>query len=278
MSSTVSELWRHRSLIRALVRSHLKAQPQHSLLGYAWWLLDPILMTLTYTLLITFVLGRTRTDVPYPVFLLCGLIAWKSFASTLIQSTGLIAKHDSLVTSYRFPRAAIPVSLVLANQITFAVALLPLLALIAIYQCWFADGQIHLGGAVAYVPIIAGVQLSITLGASLLLACIGVFFQDLASLMGHVLRVSWYLSPGLYSIADVITGYRGVASLDAYNLRSLYALNPLAHVIESYRQALLFNRTPDVLGLVLALAFGAALLVAGLALFRSQERKFAKLV
>ena len=228
MSSTLSELWRHRGLIRALVRAQLKAQPQHSVLGYAWWLLDPLLMTLTYTLLITFVLGRTRADAPYPVFLLCGLVAWKSFATTLIQSTSLIAKHESLVTAYRFPRAALPVALVIANQITFAVAMVPVVTLVALYQAFDGDAQIHIGLSMAFVPLIAAIQALVTLGAVLLLSCLGVFFQDLASLMGHALRVTWYLSPGLYSISDVIRNYHGLAGLNFADVRSLFALNPLA--------------------------------------------------
>ena len=111
-----------------------------------------------------------------------------------------------------------------------------------------------------------------------MLSCFGVFFRDLGNIMSHVLRIMWYLSPGLYHISSVVGDYKGFLQLDWSDPRSIYLLNPFAHLMGAYRDCIMHNALPDLPGIVFALALGALAVVLGLWVFHSQERKFAKLV
>jgi len=278
MNSTVTTLWRGRELMRALTIANLKLVNKNTFLGYLWWLIDPIMMTAVYTIVVGFVLGRGRVHQPYPAFLMCGVVFWKSFSSTVSQSIDTIAKSEGLIKSYSFPKAVLPISLVLSNQILFAFALIPLMMLTLFYQFIIGTETVHVGWTLVYLPLIWAAQMSVTLGAALMFSCFGVFFKDLGNIMSHVLRVGWYLSPGLYAITDILKGYKGVAHTPITGPLCLYLLNPFAYIMEGYRDAIVYGRTPDLGGLLYTLLVGAVSIFLGLRVFQGQERKFAKFV
>lgn len=275
-NSTIAALWSRRSLIRELTRSNLKQTHRNTALGYFWWLLDPILMTAVYTILVTFI--RQRPDPSYPAFVMCGLVAWKSFSTNVGQSLTAMSRSEGLIKAFSFPKAVLPLSIVLSNLVLFAFSLLPLMALCLVYEHVMGVTGIHVGAVVLLTPLVIVVQLTIDMGMSLMFSSFGVLFRDLAPLMTHVLRMAWYLSPGLYPIKAVVKDYRGLAHVDWTNVRSLYLLNPFAHLLESYRNVILYGRMPDWLGLAYALAFGVVVAVVGFRVFRNRERFFAKWV
>lgn len=280
--STVATLWRRRSLIRALTASNLKQSHRNTLLGSLWWVLDPLMMTAVYTIVVGMILRRGQAHDPYPAFLMAGLIAWKSFASTLAYSTNAIGASEGLIKSFAFPRAVIPISLVLSNTVLFGFSLLVLLGLCAMYQFALHKEAIDLSWTLVLIPAVAAVQFLITLGWTLIISCFGVFFRDLGNILTHLLRVGWYFSPGLYSISMGLGlghgEYQGLASVDFTRWRSIFVLNPMAHVIHGYREVILYGRQPDWLGLAAAGAFGLASVALGLRIFQRRERRFAKAI
>ena len=278
MRSTVAVLWRRRSLIRALTVSNLKQTHRNTILGYLWWLLDPMMMTAVYTVVMGFIRGKGKGIPAFPVFVMCGILSWKSFANTVTQSINTLGTSEGLIKSFSFPKAVLPISLVLSNQALFLFAQIPLLGLCLFYEFVMGVEQVHLGWTVVFVPVIALAQVALSLGAALLFSCFGVFFKDLGNIMVHFLRVMWWMSPGLYQITDVVKDYSGLLATDWSRFSSIYMLNPFAHIMQGYRSAIMYGRLPDFPGIAYAFALGLVAIVAGLLIFQSQERKFAKLV
>ncbi|MHC4591672.1 MAG: ABC transporter permease [Planctomycetota bacterium] len=278
MVATVKALWKRSSLIRTLTVSNLKQSHRNTVLGYLWWLIDPFLMTAVYTIVIGIVLKRGKMIPAYPAFAMCGLMAWKAFANTIGQSLNVVSRSEGIIKSFRFPRAALPISVVLSNQILFLFALIPLVAVCLFYKFRMEVGTLQMGRMFALVPAIVVVHFSICCGGALMCSCFGVFFRDLGNLMAHILRVGWYMSPGLYTIAHVIEGYDGFLSADWSSVRSIYVLNPFAHIMEGYRACIMYNRLPDLAGLAFAFGLGILSILAGLWVFHLMERKFAKVI
>ncbi len=276
LSRAVSRLWDHRALVRIMTLSQLRTEYSRTVLGSVWWLLDPILMTVVYTVLVGYVLDRGANYPPFPLFLMCGLVAWKGFAACMTKSVLLMPRSEGLLSSFRFPRAVIPVTMVLSNQIFFLVALVPLFGLTAYYQFIEGSPNAHLGGALVFAPIVFAVQVTLALGISVLLSCVGVYFRDLSNVMRHATRVLWYASPGIYATSDVIPGYEGLASIDGSKIEHLFVLNPFVHVIDGYRRIFMEGRAPDFAGLALAGAFGIALVLVSLTVFERRESDFLK--
>jgi lipopolysaccharide transport system permease protein/teichoic acid transport system permease protein len=153
----------------------------------------------------------------------------------------------------------------------------------------FAFGLIPLGGMMllygdrlsffpVFLPVIAAVQFVFTLAVGILVAAGNVFVRDLANVIGHLLRLWWYLSPGLYSLAilDEVRFFQ-----ESPILQTLVNANPFAILFEAYRSVI--YGTPE--GLPTPPNFGAlgALLVASIVflavstiIFKRLEPSFAK--
>jgi len=271
-------LWESRDLALILTISSLKQSTRSTVLGAVWWLLDPILLAGVYTLLVLVIRGGQAPHSAYPAFVMSALLAWKCFASSVIYGTKRIADSDSLIKSYDFPRIVLPVSVVFSNFLLFFIALAPMLGIVLVYDRVFDEPGIRLGWSILFLPCVVVSHALLTIGATVGLSCLGVFFRDVSNLMVHGMRIGWYASPGLYAIHDVLPEYGGLGSIATLGSRGLYLLNPLAHVLEGYRSILLYAEPPDWTGVVYALVVGAAVAFAGGAFFRSQERKFPKLV
>jgi ABC-type polysaccharide/polyol phosphate export permease len=274
--STVGSLWRRRDLIGALLGADLKRDHRQTALGYLWWLLDPLLLTLVYAVVVGVILQRGGHHPPFALFLLAGLISWKCISGSLVQAVGALSRSESLISTFAFPKAVIPIATVLLQHMYFLVSIPPLVALVLLYRYVLGADHLQVGVTLLYLPLLVAVQFALALGGALLLSCFGVFLRDLSNVVRYAILIGWYLSPGLYSIADVLPGYQGMASVQWSHLRDAFILNPLAHLLEGYRAVLLYGYAPDPVGLGYTAAVAAALLVAGLGVFRSQERRFIK--
>ena len=279
MISTIAALWGRRDLIHTLAVSNLKEQHRNTLFGYLWWVLDPLMMTAVYTIVIGFIRGVGRNEPAFPAFVMCGLLAWKSFATTISQSIDVVSRSEGLVKSFSFPKAVLPISLVISNQVLFVFALIPLFALCLFYRFVMGAQLRPLAATWALVPLLVVVQLCLALGGALMFSCFGVFFRDLGNIMTHVLRIVWYLSPGLYPLSRVLKAdYRGFLQLDWSDFHSIYLLNPFAHLMGGYRDCIMYGNMPDLAGIGFAFCLGVVGIGLGLWVFQNQERKFAKLV
>lgn len=277
MNRVLKDLWRRRELVKYLVLADLKSTHKNTVLGYLWWLLDPILLMVVYTFLV-YVLRRNsqRAEeiMPYPVFLFTALLAWKSFAYSLRGCVSAITRNGPLIRSVAFPKSVFPVALTLSSVTQFAIGVISLLAIACLFGFWaphrWPDWRM------AYFAPAMGLQTVISLGLGLLVAAVGVFFRDLANILTFLIRLTFYLSPGLYSVrmvAEMTDGNRA--------LMLLFKANPFVHLFSLYRLGLGFDYPAD---LNIATSFGylaavaVVLLVAGLAVFGWKEKRFAKMI
>jgi lipopolysaccharide transport system permease protein/teichoic acid transport system permease protein len=258
--SSPANLWRRRHLIRVLVTSNIKRQSRHSSLGYLWWLIDPLLMTAVYYVVVSILFQRGGHNQPYILFLMCGLLPWKAFSDSVSQSVGAIKASAGIIKAISFPRAVLPLSFVLSNLIFFGFALMVLVGLALAYGPQYGTWP---GAAYLWLPGVALVQLVFTAGVALIVSTLGVIFSDTSNIIGHILRMAYFLSPGLYSVEQIPTKFR-----------IWFGLNPFSGIMESYRAIVMRNQAPPLLELGQAAAIAAATLLAGYWLFRSREGYF----
>src|SRR3990172_706418 len=163
MLARLRELWAYRELIRNLVVRDLKVRYKNSALGIAWSWLNPLLMMLVLTVVFTVMAGRNNQPA-YHVFVLIGILAWNFFSASLIGATGSIVNNAHLIKKVYFPRAALPVSIVLSNMLNFVIALPVFFAL-----AWLSgvplSGRVEL---IAWLPVVLLAQLVFTVGIGLI--------------------------------------------------------------------------------------------------------------
>lgn len=249
---------RHRhlvDLVAALVGRDVKLRYRRSVLGLAWSQAGPLMSLAVLSFVFTRVVPLGIDD--YPAFVLIGLLAWNWFSSSIAAAAQSISSSGDLVRRPRFPVPLLPV-VVIGSQLTHFLLALPVMLVAAV----LATGRIPVT-AVA-LPAVVAVQGLLLVGPAWIVAALNVPYRDVGHLVGVVLVPLFYATPVFYDASSVPEG-----------ARTLYRLNPLVHLVEGYRDALLFGRWPRPGPLLLVVVVGAALAAGGLRLFGALEPTFA---
>ncbi len=261
----VEELISRQRLIRYMLGANLKRTHNDTLLGNLWWVVDPLLQMAIYFILVDIIFRRDTPD--YPLFIFAAILPWKWFSTSVSSASVSVTGREGLLRQIPFPKIVLPVSAVFAGTISFGFGLIAL----ALVYVFFLD---RITPWLLALPLIAAVQLVFTLAVGTVLAAVNAFYRDVQNVLGHVLRLWFYLSPGLYSL-DHIAHHQ--------NVRFLLGLNPMAPILESYRHVIYGTETqagapPDFLGLAWVLVFSAVAFGVAIAIFKRVEPAFARII
>jgi lipopolysaccharide transport system permease protein len=209
---------------------------------------------LVFSFVFTRVLPLNRPN--FTPFLFCGLVAWTWFQSSLFGGTGSITNNRELVRRPGFPAPILPAVQVASDLLHFLLAL-PILFVFLMFS------GLHPGGAVVFVPLVMVVQFVFTLSLVYMVATIHVTFRDTQYLLGVFLLLMFYLTPIFYDVTNVPARFQAA-----------YRLNPMLHLIESYRTIFLKGATPDLLALMVLLVVSLVLLWIGYSFFQRASWRF----
>ncbi|MFC2043375.1 ABC transporter permease [Chloroflexota bacterium] len=233
---------------------------QQSILGWLWIIIQPVATVAIFSIIFTYFVPIDTGSIPYIVFSYTAVIPWTFFSSSLTDMASSVVDNIGLVTKIFFPREILPVAAMLARLLDFGVAYCLLFILMLFYQV-----PITLIG-VLFLPIILVIQIILIIGVGLLLAAMNVFYRDVKSMLTLILQLWFYASPIIYPVSSV-----------PQRLRPLYFLNPMAGIIESYRDVLLNGSVPG-LYLLPSVVISLIFLLLGYFLFKRVEYRFADII
>ncbi|MBN2054834.1 ABC transporter permease [bacterium] len=264
MFKRLATAYHYRELARNFTVRNLKIKYKGSLLGFLWSFITPLLMMLVYTLVFRWII-RIEVEWPFAVFLLTGLLPWIFFANSLNLSANSIIENANLIKKVYFPRELIPFTSVLSMLINFLLAMIILVFFMIYYQ-------IPPHPPLVTLPLVMFIHLVFTLGLSLICAAVAVFFRDLLHILEIILLVWFYAVPIIYPMSYVEQHLPAAGRLAL----PLYKLNPMVEITELYRCALLYNRWPTPVALLVAGAWAVASFVIGYWIFTRTEPAFVK--
>ena len=231
----------------------MKLRYKRSILGIGWSLLNPLSQFLVFYVVFRWIIPVNVPD--FAVFLLIGILAWNWFQSSLNFGCVAITDNASLIRQPGFPAAILPVVAVATNLVNFVLAMPVLAAALLITGHPFT-------AAVTVLPIVIAIQFLLTLSGCYVLSALHVFLRDTQYLVGVLLLLGFYVSPVLYPTQAVPLDWQ-----------TWFALNPLVHILEAYREVLIQGRYPDMLPLAWIAAITLAILMASYHVFvRSSDR------
>jgi ABC-type polysaccharide/polyol phosphate export permease len=248
---------RHRTLLVEIVRAQFRLRDQSTILGYGWSFLNPLLMLGFLYLFFSQRLGRGIEH--YGVYLLIALVHFAHFSNSTSTAMTVLASMSRLTCDTIFPKELLVVGAVISSSIEFAFSLLIALGIAAV-------AGVTIGPTVALLPVILLLQLTTVLWLSLLLATAYVFAKDLGHIYQVFLRILFFVTPTFYA-ADFLG--QGPA-------RYVVLLNPLAHLIDFSRGAILEQRGLELPVVAALLVCNAAASFVALAIFRRHEPLFAE--
>ncbi|HEX9918581.1 MAG TPA: ABC transporter permease [Pyrinomonadaceae bacterium] len=251
-------------LIRSLARRELAARYRGSVLGVVWAMLTPAVMISIYTFIFAGIFGarfgERGTAWDYALYLFCALLPWTAFQDSLQVSSNVIVAHANLVKRVVFPLEALPVAQVLAALATQMLGTIVLLAATLIIR-----RELH--PSLLWLPVLVLPQLLLMLGASWLVASLGVFLRDTGQVVSLLLVAWMFLTPIIYPEQLVPARYQ--AFINA---------NPFTPLVRNYRRIILEGATPDWGGLAYFTLFALAVFVCGYWWFARTRKNFADVI
>jgi lipopolysaccharide transport system permease protein len=233
----LQELYRFRDLIYHLVVRELRARYKGSVLGFLWSLLNPLLMMAVFTVVFTLIMPNNSLP-NYPIFLLCGLLPWNFFSAGVMTGIHSVVSNGNLVKKVYFPREVLPIASALAQLVNFLLALVVLFALLFVFQA-------NLSPRLWMLPIIILIQTSFIIGIVLFLSAINVFYRDTMMIMDVVILAWFFMTPVFYPLDILPQSYEVMGYvLNVHRLMNI--LNPMASIINAYRDILYLGTYTEI--------------------------------
>jgi lipopolysaccharide transport system permease protein len=252
MSFTLEEVWHARELLYFLVWRDVKVRYKQTALGIAWSVLQPFLTMVVFTIFFGRLAKVPSDGVPYPLFSLAALVPWTYFATAASNGSASLVGNQHLIAKVYFPRILVPLAAVLMPAVDLAVSFGMLVVLLAWYH-------VVPTAAIIALPLYVALGVLTAFAVTLWTSALSVRYRDARYIMPFVIQIWLFISPVAYP-----------ASMVPERWRLLYALNPMATVVEGFRSSLLGTPGPGSMA-ALAVVVVAAALAAGAAYFRSVE-------
>jgi ABC-type polysaccharide/polyol phosphate export permease len=267
LREALTETIARRRLIRYLVQADVRKKGADTLLGNLWWVLDPLLQMAVYVVLVSVIFQRDKPD--YPIFIFAAILPWKWFQTTVYDGISSVTGAGALIRQVQFPKLVLPVASSFAAVVNFAFGLIPLTVLIVLFY------PHRLSITLLLIPVIGAVQLCFNLALAIGLAGLNVFYRDIGNIARHAMRLWFYLSPGLYALADL---QAATEHLPVPLVRHMLLWNPFAILFSAYRDVIYEGIGPDWGGLGALLIASLILLALSTLLFKRVEPAFAKVL
>jgi ABC-type polysaccharide/polyol phosphate export permease len=256
-------LWEKRWLAVYFVRGELSHSYRDSFLGLLWLVLNPLLMISLYTLVFSEILGlrfnRGGGPINFGLYLYCGLLPFSIFSDTVSQSVTTVKKNAGLIQKVVFPLEILPISTAVTNLVTKLVGVSTLVVVFALLY-----GAVQ--PTLLLLPLVLIPQMAFTLGLGLMAAVFGAYVPDVKETLRTFLRALFFVTPIIWPPSIVPEKFRFVVDY-----------NPLAHLVEVYRDLILRGELPGLTASLWFSLLAAVVLAAGLWLYVRAKDRFADL-
>ena len=241
MREDLIELWRFRYLLKMLVSRELKVRYKNSALGFIWSIVPPLLSVLVLSFLVREGMGAKATN--YGPFLLCGIIPWTFFSTAILDSSQSLLVNWGVIKKVYMPREVIPLAIIISNFIHFMLgwgvyffAFLVVARLIPPFTY-----GIPLRIEMLWFPVIVLVEAILVTGASLWVAALNTFYEDVRFILQTAFGLVYFIFPILFPVEAV----QHSKYLKAYPwVFPLYMLNPITAIIDTFRKTILVPLQP----------------------------------
>lgn len=257
----LKEIWQYKDLIFLFVRRDFVAKYKQTILGPLWFIVQPLLTTIMFTIVFGNIAGISTDGLPKTLFYLSGITAWNYFANSLKATSNTFVANAGIFGKVYFPRLTMPISTVISGLIQFAIQFSFLLAFMIYY--WIIGAKFSPNIYLLLLPVLILMMAGLGLGFGIIISSLTTKYRDLTNLVAFGVQLWMYGTPIIYPLSKIPDKYK------------LYViLNPVTPIIETFRYSLLGRGVFQWWQLAYSFAFMIILLAIGIILFNKVEQTF----
>lgn len=244
-------------LLRGLVEAQIKVRFRRSVLGLAWFVLNPLLFMMLYAFVFGAIFSPERAD--YRLFLLAGLFPWQAMTAGTAASLKSLIMGTDLLKKAQFPSEILPLATTLASIVNLVVVLV-------VYAVYVGLRGFPILSQLHWLLLALVLQTLLLVGISFILGALNVFFRDVEHLVGFFIWIWFFLTPIIFPLGRVY-GDKG---------KWIEFLNPMAPIVTTYQKAFLTTGAPPWKPLVAALLISLSMILVGWRLLKRWQFDFPK--
>ena len=255
------DLWRYRDLISLFVKRDFVTFYKQTILGPLWYIIQPLLVTVVFTVIFKNIAGISTDGVPGYLFYLSGIVLWNYFANCLNQTSNTFVKNVGVFGKVYFPRLTVPISIVTINLAKFGIQIV---LFIGFYIYFIVTGfPVRLTLLILLLPVLVLQMAVLSLGAGILVSSFTTKYRDLTYVMTFIVQLWMYAS-------SVVIPASKVPERFLY----LYMMNPMASVIEMFRYSVFGVGVVNPVYICISWAVTLTVFLGGVILFSRIEKSF----
>jgi ABC-type polysaccharide/polyol phosphate export permease len=258
----LSDLKQYRALMLLWLRYRLETRYAQAILGILWVILLPLSTSLVLAIAFTQLSGRSTivNDVPYVAFLLAGSSLFQICRNIILQARQSLLSMMSVISRVYFPREILILVMVGEVLVDFSVVFIAMLGINALFF------HIYPNIYYIYLPVIVLIMVGFSVGVALLVSWYGLLISDLQQLLTIIMKLLFFLTV-LFARSDA-------SSLAT----TIIHVNPLALLVEAFRDVVLYARAPDMLNLAFPAVVALMLLYIGYTTFKANEDRIVEVM
>lgn len=261
LSLNLKQIYDYRDLLFLFVKRDIITTYKQTILGPIWFFIQPILTMLIYIFIFGNVAKIPTDSVPQPLFYISGIIMWNYFSSCFSQTANTFVGNAGIFGKVFFPRLIVPLSQVTSNLIKFCIQFTLFLCIFFYY--YYHNTSISPSYLILLLPLLLLIMAGLGLGFGLIFSSLTTKYKDLKFLMQFGIQLLMYATPVIYPLNSIPKEY-------LFWLK----LNPISHIIETFKTAFLGSGQFSLNGLIYSFIFTIISLAIGIIIFNKTEKNF----
>jgi lipopolysaccharide transport system permease protein len=257
----LADLYRYRDLVLLFVRRDFVAVYKQTILGPLWYLIQPLLTTITFTVIFGNIAQLPTDGLPQFLFYMSGTVIWTYFADCLTKTSNTFVNNAQLFGKVYFPRLAVPVSILLSNLITFAIQFTFFLAFMGFFALTGAD--LRPNWWILISPVLIFMMAGLGLGFGIIISSLTTKYRDLRFLVQFGVQLLMYATPVIYPVSSIPARFQ-----------PLIQANPMTPIVEAFRYAFLGAGSFNPMNLLYSFGFMVVVVIIGTVIFNRVEATF----
>lgn len=262
LDAYLRQLWRRRFFIREEARSKVFGTANRNILGYAWLILNPLLMGFGFYLIFGLILNTSRGIENFVGFLMIGVFFFQLSMRCVTGGTQAIRAGQPMIRAFAFPRAALPITVVVREIMNFMPTFVVLAAILALLP----PAENLTWRVVLVVPAFL-CQILFVMGCAFVLARLGHIFPDISNIVSVFARF-WLYASGVFFSIDRFVGQPA--------LQVVMKANPMYCYLEIYRNSILYGTDSPLWTWMLAVGWALVFVIFGFLFFYRGEESYGK--